>query len=77
MRTLKVAGPEPPGDTHRQAFVILAPKCVEAAVVGVWEEGRPGNQAVSISEKLQPRAQNKLSQPGLGGRGQSGGGQSI
>lgn len=66
MQSVRGAGPEPPQNTHRQAFIILAPQCVQAAVVGVWEEGRPGSEAVSVSEELQPRAQNKLSQPGLG-----------
>ena len=34
--------------THRQAFVVLAPKRVQAAIVGIWE----------------PRAQNKIPKPG-------------
>lgn len=54
---LKVTGPEHPEYTeaeytHRQAFIILAPKCIQAAIIGIWEEGRPRDQAKSINGRL-------------------------
>ena len=66
---VEVSGLEPPEHqeakcTHRQAFVVLAPKRVQAAIVGIWEEGRPADQAGSISDRLQPRAQSKIPKPG-------------
>lgn len=47
----KIAGPEPleykeAKHTHREAFIVLAPKCIQAAIVGIWEEGWPRNEAI-------------------------------